>query len=140
MVRIFRRRHPSGMKLHIGLLKETDVLEMRTASISACSLFISLVMKAVRISETSVYFNETSRRCVSQSCLHTCRRENLKSCNFIFCFHSDNNKYRDEFFEAGQVKHTGCMSLMKCFIFCVENYKHSNSAKGQSLRDLWRTN
>jgi hypothetical protein len=37
-------------------------------------------MEAVRTSETSVYSNETTRRCIPESChLHTRRRENLKS-------------------------------------------------------------
>jgi hypothetical protein len=38
------------------------------------------MMEAVRISETSVYFNEPTRHCIPESCsLHTRRRENLKS-------------------------------------------------------------
>jgi hypothetical protein len=38
------------------------------------------MIEAVRTSETSVYFNETTRRYIIESChLHTRRRENLKS-------------------------------------------------------------
>jgi len=37
-------------------------------------------METVRISETSVYVNETTRRCIAESChLHTRRHENLNS-------------------------------------------------------------
>jgi hypothetical protein len=35
---------------------------------------VTLMMEAV----TSVYFNEFTRRCVPEGCLHTRRRENLK--------------------------------------------------------------
>jgi len=48
--------------------------------VRACSLLEVLMMEAVRTSETSVYFHETTRRYVPESChLHTRRRENLKS-------------------------------------------------------------
>jgi hypothetical protein len=51
-------------------LKQTDVLEVRTVS----------NISVVRISETSVYFNETTRRYIPEGCLlYTRRRENLKS-------------------------------------------------------------
>jgi hypothetical protein len=57
-----------------------DVSEVRTASI------IALMMHAVRTSETSVNFNVTTRRYISEdSKLHTRRRENLKSYKFL-CF------------------------------------------------------
>jgi hypothetical protein len=40
----------------------------------------ALMMKAVRTAETSVYFNETTRRFTPDGChLHTRRHENLKS-------------------------------------------------------------
>jgi hypothetical protein len=43
-------------------------------------LFFALIMEAVRISESSVYSNETTRRYMTQgSSLHTRRREILKS-------------------------------------------------------------
>jgi hypothetical protein len=43
-------------------------------------LFIVLMMEAVRISETSVYSHEITRRYIQESChLHTRRSENLKS-------------------------------------------------------------
>jgi hypothetical protein len=47
---------------------------------------IALMMKAVHTSETSVYSNETTRRCVPEgSDIHTCRSENLKSHNeYVF--------------------------------------------------------
>jgi hypothetical protein len=46
----------------------------------ARGLFMALMMEAVRISETSVYFNETIRRCSPEdSKLHTRHHENLKS-------------------------------------------------------------
>jgi hypothetical protein len=38
-----------------------------------------MVMEAIRTSETSVYFNETTRRYIPEGChLHTRRRKNLK--------------------------------------------------------------
>jgi hypothetical protein len=41
---------------------------------------VALMMKAVRISETSVNFNLTTRRYIPEDFkLHTCHRENLKS-------------------------------------------------------------
>jgi hypothetical protein len=41
---------------------------------------IALMMEAVRTSETSVYFNETTQHCIPEGChLHTRRGENLKS-------------------------------------------------------------
>jgi hypothetical protein len=40
----------------------------------------ALIMKAVHVFETPVYFNETTRCFISEGChLHTLRRENLKS-------------------------------------------------------------
>jgi hypothetical protein len=40
----------------------------------------ALLMKAVRTADTSVYFDETTRRYIPDSChLYTRRRENLKS-------------------------------------------------------------
>jgi hypothetical protein len=52
-----------------------EVSDLRTASI-----IIALMMEAVRNSETSVNFNVTTRRYISEdSKLHTRRRENLKS-------------------------------------------------------------
>jgi hypothetical protein len=40
--------------------------------------FIALMMDAVRTSETSVYFNETTRRYIPEGChLQTRRRENM---------------------------------------------------------------
>jgi hypothetical protein len=38
-----------------------------------------MMMKAVRTSETSVYFCETTRRYIPAGYLDTCRRENLES-------------------------------------------------------------
>jgi hypothetical protein len=50
---------------------------------STISKKITLMMETVRTSETSVYFNETTRRYIPEgSNLYTCRRENLKSYNF----------------------------------------------------------
>jgi hypothetical protein len=43
-----------------------------------------MVMEAVRTSETSVCFNDTTRRYIPEGChFHTRRRENLKSHNSI---------------------------------------------------------
>jgi hypothetical protein len=58
-------------------LKYTDVSEVCTAS---------MILKAEHISETSVYYNETTRSYIPNgSHLHTRRLENLKS-------------HRDQFF------------------------------------------
>jgi hypothetical protein len=40
---------------------------------------ITLMVEAVLTSETSVYFNEITRRYIQEGCHHTRRRENLKS-------------------------------------------------------------
>jgi hypothetical protein len=54
--------------------KFTDVSEVLTASI------IRAMMEAARTSETLVNFYQTTRRYnPEESCLHTRRRENLKS-------------------------------------------------------------
>jgi hypothetical protein len=42
------------------------------------------LMEVVRISETSVYFNETTRRYIPEGCHHTRRCENLKPCTTLF--------------------------------------------------------
>jgi hypothetical protein len=52
---------------------------------------IGLMMEAVRISETSVNFNVTTRRYIPEdSKLHTCRREKLKSYIVYYWFYSWN--------------------------------------------------
>jgi hypothetical protein len=50
-----------------SLVEVDDVSEVRTVSIIRARL-IALMMEAVRISETSVYFHETSRRYIADSC------------------------------------------------------------------------
>jgi hypothetical protein len=51
--------------------------------------FIALMMEAVRISETTVTFNVTTRRYIPEdSKLHTRRRENLKS-HIALCIHQN---------------------------------------------------
>jgi hypothetical protein len=68
---------------------------MRTASIIISSsssiviiiiiITIALMIEAVRTSETSAYFNETTRRYNTEyQHLHTGRRENLKSHKLVF--------------------------------------------------------
>jgi hypothetical protein len=61
-------------------LEWIDVSEMSTAStIRAIKSFNALMMEAVRISETSVHFNDTTRLYISEdSKVHNCSRENLK--------------------------------------------------------------
>jgi hypothetical protein len=50
------------------VLKQTDVSEVHATSV------INALMEAVRTSETSVYFNETTRRSIPEGCsLHTCQ-------------------------------------------------------------------
>jgi hypothetical protein len=78
----------SGMWRRVFTLKWTYVSEVRTASIFTA---IVMMMEAVRISETSVHFNVTTRRYIPEdSKLHTRCRENLKShINFnviILCY------------------------------------------------------
>jgi hypothetical protein len=49
------------------------------------SIVIAL-MEVLRTSETSIYFNETTRRYIPESChLHTRRRANLKSEEELEC-------------------------------------------------------
>jgi hypothetical protein len=51
------------------VVKQSDVSEVHSASIVVC-----LMMEAVHITETSVYF-ESTRRYMSEICrLHMCRR------------------------------------------------------------------
>jgi hypothetical protein len=59
----------------------TDVSEVRTASIiRVINAIITLMMDAAHTSETSVYFNETTRRYIPEGYhLHIRRRENLNS-------------------------------------------------------------
>jgi hypothetical protein len=48
--------------------------------VRTASIIIALMMEVVRTSETSVHFNETTRRYIPESTkLHTRRHENLKS-------------------------------------------------------------
>jgi hypothetical protein len=45
------------------------------------------MIEAARTSETLVYFNKTTRRCIPEgSHLHTCLRENMKSYNVVSIF------------------------------------------------------
>jgi hypothetical protein len=45
---------------------------------STVSIIITLMMEAARTSETSGYFQETTRRCVQESChIHTRYSQNL---------------------------------------------------------------
>jgi hypothetical protein len=68
----------SGIQRCVILLKQTEVLEVRTVFI------IRIMMKAVHTSETSVYFNDATRRCIPKSCpLHAHHCENLKSDSHI---------------------------------------------------------
>jgi hypothetical protein len=68
-------------------LKQTDVSEVRTASIA----FIGLMIEAVCTSKMLVSFNETTRRYISEDYyLHTRRRENL---NLTTSYSSTKMKY-----------------------------------------------
>jgi hypothetical protein len=58
--------------------------------------WIALMMGAVRTSETSLYFNDTTRRYIPQGChLHTRRHENLKYHKKCFPFLQTNTKVED---------------------------------------------
>jgi hypothetical protein len=47
--------------------------------VCTASIISALMMEAVGISQTSVYFNKTGRRYIPKNCnLHASRRENLK--------------------------------------------------------------
>jgi hypothetical protein len=89
-----RSWQPSGIWRHVLLMNWTDVSEMRRpASIivlmvdkplkrryTSTILHGALMMEAVSISETTVYFKEITRRCITEGCyLHARRREDLKS-------------------------------------------------------------
>jgi hypothetical protein len=74
VLRIWPGRGRVRTSRRVVSLEETDASEMRTSSI------IALIMEAARTSETSVYFNDITRRYNPQgSNLHTRLRENLKS-------------------------------------------------------------
>jgi hypothetical protein len=55
----------SGIERLVVSLKKTDVSEVRIASIIRAKM-----METIRISETSVCFNETTLRYITESCLH----------------------------------------------------------------------
>jgi hypothetical protein len=68
-------------------LKWTDVSEVRTDSIIRAPIIIAMMVEAVRISETSVHPNETTKRYIPEgSKLHTRGSENLKSHTSILVF------------------------------------------------------
>jgi hypothetical protein len=60
---------------------EDILLDKQKIKKSVCfRAFFALMTEAVRTSETSVYFNEATRRCIPEGCHHQIhRRENLKS-------------------------------------------------------------
>jgi hypothetical protein len=59
-------------------------VEVTAAIIRTIIMIIDLMMEAIRISETSVYFYETKRRHVPDGChVQVRRRENLNSENLI---------------------------------------------------------
>jgi hypothetical protein len=69
---------------------QSYVSEMHTASIIKTMGLIAVMIEVVHVSETSDYFNETTRRDVPEGChLHTPCRETLKSNNFIQLFSYD---------------------------------------------------
>jgi hypothetical protein len=68
------RWQPSGIQRRAISLKQTEVSEVRTVCM------IRALMEAVRTSETSAYFKETTRRYIPESChLHTRHCVSLKS-------------------------------------------------------------
>jgi hypothetical protein len=71
---------PSGIQSRV-LSEYTDVSEVSTAFIT-----VTLIMEAVRTSETSVYSETTRCYIPERSHLHTRRRENLKSHKYIHNF------------------------------------------------------
>jgi hypothetical protein len=73
-----------------SILSYSDVSEVRIAAI-----IIALIIDAVRASETSVYFNETTRRYIPECCdLHTCR-ENLESHISTLLIVTDHHHFMD---------------------------------------------
>jgi hypothetical protein len=67
MMTAFRDTEPCS------LVEVDDVLEVY-------AIIIALMMEAVSITETSLYFKETTRRYISEGChLHIFRRNSLKS-------------------------------------------------------------
>jgi hypothetical protein len=75
------RLQPSGMYRHVVSFKYTDVSEVTAFIFRAMILSVTfLMMEVLRTSETSVYFNEHTRRYVpGDYILHTPLHENLKS-------------------------------------------------------------
>jgi hypothetical protein len=63
--------------LTVAIMKMTVFLDMVSCS------FVAPKMEEVYISETSVYFYETTRSCIPESChIHTRRPKNLNSLTF----------------------------------------------------------
>jgi hypothetical protein len=70
VTKVVRRWQVSGMRRREVSWKQTDVSEVRT---------VSVLIEALRTSETSIYFH-TTWHYIPESCyLHARRRENLKS-------------------------------------------------------------
>jgi hypothetical protein len=67
-------------------------------TIGSMRAFITLMTETVRTSETSVYFNETIRRCIAEKCLiHTRRREYVKTSvtgSTIWLLDDDDDKHK----------------------------------------------
>jgi hypothetical protein len=64
---------------------------------------IALMMEAVQTSETSVYFNETTRHYIPAHChLHTHRRENLKYHKLFFDFNYSGFEVSNTIFVASE--------------------------------------
>jgi hypothetical protein len=77
-----------------------------------CSLVqVSLIIQAVRISETSVYFNVTTRCYITESChLHTRRHEKLKSHEDTIWYSRDSVEYNIKMdFRCEGVRLNSCM-------------------------------
>jgi hypothetical protein len=78
---------------HVVSQKQTDVSEVRTASIVR-----EKIINAVRTSETSVCLCETARRHIpGGSHFHTRRRENLKSQDIYQLMKTENIDYKNEY-------------------------------------------
>jgi hypothetical protein len=83
-----------------------------------------LMMEAVRTSETSVYFNETTRRFISEGChLHIRRRENLKSHVTVYDYpNCEHKKYcvaRQRIFQSCQMlEHSHYCLIIKARLRC----------------------
>jgi hypothetical protein len=108
------------------LIKKTDASDLRTSSIQGIhqDTIIALIMKAVCTSEKSVYFYDTTRRHIPESCnLHT-----YQSC--IKCLSIETNCQMNSFFGRWTRSEMVVMFHVKAMKNYVENERNGEREEG----------